>query len=259
MVAIAPDGKTALSSGEDFTVTLWDLSSGEKLRALSGHTHFVEDAAFSPDSRTLLSGSYDSTLKLWNVASGKELRTLFGHDGPVLNVSLASDGRSAISSSFDMTLRVWDFARGTAQRALSRALPRLRPGCSRRPATLPRSETLGEWYAFQGLDQWAVEFLGRARENGAAVAPLTLARCYWNLNRMTDALREFQIAMGQSKDPADADLSRLVHREHRRRIGTKNGRAAPSGSTRGHSTGNDRSGRAHDNQTTSEPLNPAHC
>jgi hypothetical protein len=58
--------------------------------------------------------------------------------------------------------------------------------------------TLGEWYAFRGMDHWAVEFLGRARERGAAVAPLTLARCYWNLNRNGDDRREFQIALEQS-------------------------------------------------------------
>jgi hypothetical protein len=63
--------------------------------------------------------------------------------------------------------------------------------------------TLGEWYAFRGMDHWAVDLLTRARERGAAAAPLTLARCYWNLNRNGEPRREFQIALEQSKDPGE--------------------------------------------------------
>jgi len=37
---------------------------------------------------------------------------------------------------------------------------------------------LGEWYAFRGVDDWAVECLEKARKGGAAVSSLTLARCY---------------------------------------------------------------------------------
>jgi TPR repeat protein len=64
--------------------------------------------------------------------------------------------------------------------------------------------TLGEWYAFRGGDHWAVEFLSRARERGAAVAALTLARSYWSLNRNGEARREFQIALEQCKDAGEA-------------------------------------------------------
>ena len=159
--------------------------------------------AIAPDGRTALSGARDKTLKLWDLATGKELRTFTGHSDGVTGVAIAPDGRTALSASSDKTLMLWDFTRGVAQRAFE---PRVAAAQSRLqqaagdPAALA---TLGEWYAFRGMDHWAVEFLGRARERGAAVAPLILARCYWNLNRNGEARREFQIALEQSKDPGE--------------------------------------------------------
>ena len=163
----------------------------------------MNSVAIAPDGRTALSGSEDKTLKLWDLASGKELRTFTGHSDEVSSVAIAPDGRTVLSGSYDKTLKLWDFTRGVAQRAfeprVAAAQARLQQAAGD-PAALA---TLGEWYAFRGMDHWAVEFLGRARERGAAVAPLTLARCYWNLNRNGEARREFQIALEQSKDPGE--------------------------------------------------------
>jgi WD40 repeat protein len=68
-LAFSPDG-TLLASGESyrgFAIRLWDLSSGQSLRSLTGHSHAVDNLAFSPDGRLLASGSYDGSLHLWGV------------------------------------------------------------------------------------------------------------------------------------------------------------------------------------------------
>jgi WD40 repeat protein/serine/threonine protein kinase len=203
VVALGPDGRTAISGGEDRALTLWDLVSGREIRTFTGHVAEVWCVAIAPDGRTALSASGDRTLKLWDLESGKEIRTFTGHSQRVFGVALASDGRTALSGSLDRTLKLWDFARGTAHRdfeprvAAAQAKLRQTPGD---PAAL---QTLGEWYAFCGMDQWAVELLARAREGGAAVAPLTLARSYWNLNRNEETRREFQTALEQSRDAAE--------------------------------------------------------
>ena len=189
----------------DKTLKLWDLASGKELRTFTGHSGWVSSVAIAPDGRTALSGSQDKTLKLWDLATGKELRTFTGHSGSVSSVAIAPDGRTVLSGSYDRTLRLWDFTRGVAQRAfeprVAAAQARLQQAAGD-PAALA---TLGEWYAFRGMDHWAVDLLSRARERGAAVAPLTLARCYWNLNRNAEARREFQIALEQSKDPSESE------------------------------------------------------
>ena len=56
-VAIAPDGRTALSGSSDKTLKLWDLASGKELRTFTGHSGRVTSVAIAPDGRTALSGS----------------------------------------------------------------------------------------------------------------------------------------------------------------------------------------------------------
>jgi tetratricopeptide (TPR) repeat protein len=62
---------------------------------------------------------------------------------------------------------------------------------------------LGEWYAFRGVDDWAVQLLEKAARNGADVSSLTLARCYWKLGRLADAAREFRSAIADQEAPKD--------------------------------------------------------
>jgi hypothetical protein len=64
-VAVAPDGRTALSGGFDRAVRLWDLEAGKEVRRLDGHADQVLAVAFTPDGRTALSGSKDRTIRVW--------------------------------------------------------------------------------------------------------------------------------------------------------------------------------------------------
>ena len=66
-VAFSPDGKTLASDGGDGTVILWEVSTGKRLRTLTGHIGGIA-VAFSPDGKTLASGSWDGTVLLWDLA-----------------------------------------------------------------------------------------------------------------------------------------------------------------------------------------------
>ena len=96
-------------SGGDYTLKLWDISTGECLRTFRGNKGTVCSVAFSPDGKTALSGSGgdDDTLKLWNVSTGRCLRTFRGHDSIVGSVAISPDGRTALSGSWDGTLKLW--------------------------------------------------------------------------------------------------------------------------------------------------------
>ena len=86
----SPDGSKIVSGSVDKTVEgLWDVTSGECLQTLEGHSDYVFSVSFSPDGTKVASGSFRK-VKLWDVMSGECLQTLVGHSHYVRSVSFFS-------------------------------------------------------------------------------------------------------------------------------------------------------------------------
>jgi WD40 repeat protein len=117
-VAFTPDSLFGLSGSTDKTLRLWDLSTGQCLRALEGHNGEVTSVATSAAGQWGLSGSYDHTLRLWELATGRCLRTFKGHEAWVASVAISRDGQWGLSGSYDNTVRLWHLQTGKSPRTL---------------------------------------------------------------------------------------------------------------------------------------------
>lgn len=106
-IAIAPDGRRALTGDQLGGLFLIELPTGKLVRKLGPSKLPVRSLTLSPDGALAASGS-DGPVLLWEVASGKLLAQLVGHEGRVEAVRFSADGRLLVSAARDRTLKVWD-------------------------------------------------------------------------------------------------------------------------------------------------------
>ncbi len=90
------------------TAEIWDAETGARLTSLSGHTDWVEYAAWNRDDTQILTSSLDGTVRIWDAQTGEQLRVLTGHTKGISQAKWSSDGRFIASASYDFTSRIWD-------------------------------------------------------------------------------------------------------------------------------------------------------
>lgn len=115
-VALARDGSTALSGGDDKVVRVWDVSAGKEVLAFREHPAAVWTVAVSPNQELGLSGDSAGNLLLWKIATGKLVRSLAGHRETVKSAVFSPDGKRVLSGGNDCLVRLWDVATGRLER-----------------------------------------------------------------------------------------------------------------------------------------------
>src|SRR5581483_1325562 len=106
---VSSDGQRIVTGGKDPTLRLWDVQTGQPRQpTFSGHTAFVDAAAFSPDGRRLASAGDDKTVRLWNADTGQQILPPLMHDDEGWTVAFSPDGHILASGSKDTTIRLWN-------------------------------------------------------------------------------------------------------------------------------------------------------
>lgn len=107
-IAFSHDGTKIASGSWDYTICVWDSTTGAHLATLKGHTVVVTSVAFSRDGTKLASGSWDSTVRIWDPTAGTHLITLGRHPAYVVSVVFSHDGTRLASGCSDDTIYIWD-------------------------------------------------------------------------------------------------------------------------------------------------------
>jgi hypothetical protein len=105
--SLSADGRWLASGSYDRRIILWDASSGEPIRMLSGHNGTIYDLDFDPSSRGLATASGDQTVKLWSVETGERLDTFGQPEGEMLCVRFSRDSRFVVAAGADRQIRQW--------------------------------------------------------------------------------------------------------------------------------------------------------
>lgn len=106
--------QTLASCGQDKTVRLWDICTGECKKTLFGHTDAV--TCIAPyRGNTFFTGSNDGTVREWDGSTGKCIHVFEGHTHYVRSLCVLAERDVPVvaSGSRDKTIIVWRISSGT--------------------------------------------------------------------------------------------------------------------------------------------------
>ena len=104
---------TRLAIGlQNGTVKVWDLTAGEEITVLRGHSDSIRSVAFSSDDQLLATASLDGTARIWDTKNSSEKFILEGHTNTVTSVAFDPDGNRLATASRDGTAKLWNVNTG---------------------------------------------------------------------------------------------------------------------------------------------------
>ncbi|HEY9672366.1 MAG TPA: WD40 repeat domain-containing protein [Waterburya sp.] len=117
-IAVSFDGQMLASGGDDNTIMLWKLGTGELMHTLTGESGRVLAIALSPDGTTLASSHRTSDrtcIKIWHLGTDGQpqespLRTLTGHNKWIYSLAISPDGKTLVSGGYK--IKIWDLDTG---------------------------------------------------------------------------------------------------------------------------------------------------
>lgn len=109
-LAIAPNGKLAMSVANDIDCAIYDLGSKEVLPSLFKPTAQITAFAISPDGKVVLSASLDKMWFLWELSTGKVIKSTRGPNSTVSSIAMSPDGRFAMAGCEDGACILWEIA-----------------------------------------------------------------------------------------------------------------------------------------------------
>lgn len=110
-LAFTFDDKYLISGHADNTIKLWEVSTGERVRVMSGHKWDVQALAVDSATGYVFSAGADNFLKRWDIREETPKRNYTGHIKKVNDVLAVSGGGSnrIVSAGNDKTIRLWDY------------------------------------------------------------------------------------------------------------------------------------------------------
>jgi WD40 repeat protein len=112
LMAVSPDGKTAIGLANLKTLHPWSLDRRTNFPVLAGHTSNVRTVCFSPDGTRVVSTSHDGTARVWELRTGRTTAVFRGHSRIVADARFLPDGKRVLSTGWEGSMRLWDAATG---------------------------------------------------------------------------------------------------------------------------------------------------
>ncbi|KAI8915601.1 quinon protein alcohol dehydrogenase-like superfamily [Gorgonomyces haynaldii] len=118
-----PRGPVLLAGGEDGSIWMWQIPSGQCMQVFTGHADAVTCGQFTPDGKAIVSAGADSAVIVWDPKTGQALyrwdkNDQRFHQEGVNSIGISKDGSILVSGGSDGTLCVLQLQNGRFLNAL---------------------------------------------------------------------------------------------------------------------------------------------
>jgi WD40 repeat protein len=111
VVALSPDGKTALIGCWGKSAAVWDVTGEKPLASPLLHGGTLTHVAFSPDGKFMISASIDDKVRLWEIAQDPPAHLCLEHESEIVSAVFAPDGGKVLTYA-RQSAQVWDVTSG---------------------------------------------------------------------------------------------------------------------------------------------------
>ncbi len=115
-LTFSPDDRRFASSHWSDFISVWDITTSERIIRLTDHPEGVHSLSFSPCGQFLAAGGVKGTIQVWETSTWQLQRTYPSSGDDWMDVSYAPDGtlRAAGIAHDQCTITVWDVAQQKA-------------------------------------------------------------------------------------------------------------------------------------------------
>ena len=112
-VDMMPNGRVAMSGGNDFVAYVWDTNSGQVIYQFN-HTSRVSKVALDPLGRFAFSADSMKSAHVWDLKTGKLITTLKGTKRHEVfsSIGFSPDGNTLVTGAASSKVSVWDMKTG---------------------------------------------------------------------------------------------------------------------------------------------------
>lgn len=121
--AFSPDGRFLATASS--VISIWNVETGKREKALRGHTDSIRSVTFSADGEFIASSGGDKTARVWRLSSGEQLKTFetstpilttqsekpFRWRLPVIAVAFSADGKT-LATATGRSVHLWGISTG---------------------------------------------------------------------------------------------------------------------------------------------------
>lgn len=101
------DGKL-YTSGDDMTLRVWDLNSGDLLNTWGPFDTETDTCAIDPLHRRAVLGCDDGKIRVFDIDNGELVQAIDAHSAGIKKVACSPVNGDILSAAYDQRIRVWD-------------------------------------------------------------------------------------------------------------------------------------------------------